>query len=77
MRTYQGARLSRELAGQKVHVICERCRLSRRYDGDAMLAKIGPDVAMPDLLTRIAIANGCLLNSAPTPNGIRCGLTYR
>lgn len=76
MPRYQGARLSSELAGRKVHVICERCGLSRRYDGDAILARIGPDVPLPDLLTRIALGNGCTLNAAPTPNGIRCALRY-
>lgn len=76
MPQYQGARISKELKGRKVHVVCDRCKLRRRYDGTAMVEKIGPGVALPDLLTRIAVGIGCDLNIAPTPNGIRCAMRY-
>lgn len=52
------------------------CEIRRRYDGTAMLARVGGQMAMPDLLNLIARGNGCTLNDAPTPNGIRCGMHY-
>ncbi|MBB5273968.1 RNase P subunit RPR2 [Rhizobium rosettiformans] len=71
-----GARRLIVYRNQKVVVACERCGLSRRYDGNRMIAKLGPDVVLPDLLRRIAKAEGCDLINAPTPNGLRCGLRY-
>lgn len=76
MPHYQGARLSAHLSGQKVRVVCIRCKLQRQYDGTAMVSRVGPRVSLPDLLTRIAVGLGCDLNIAPTPNGIRCALHY-
>lgn len=71
-----GARRLITYQNQKVAVACERCGMSRRYDGNAMIAKLGPDAVLPDLLRRIAHAEGCELINAPTPNGLRCGLRY-
>jgi RNase P subunit RPR2 len=71
-----GARRLHEFRNQKIRVICDRCGMSRRYDGNAMLATVGSDFLLPELLTRIAIAEGCERNLAPTPNGKRCGLRY-
>lgn len=76
MPAFKGARTLAEFAGQKIHVECLRCQIRRRYDGDAMLARVGGAVVMPDLLNRIARGNGCTLNDASTPNGIRCGMHY-
>lgn len=71
-----GARRLQIYRNQKISVTCDRCGMARRYDGNAMLAKVGSDFLLPELLTRIAIAEGCELNLAPTPNGKRCGLKY-
>lgn len=71
-----GARRLHVFKNQKIVVICDRCGLSRRYDGNRMIEKLGPDVVLPDLVGRIAKAEGCELVKAPTPNGLRCGLRY-
>lgn len=71
-----GARRLISYQNQKIVVACERCGMSRRYDGNAMIAKLGPDAVLPDLVRRIAKAEGCELVNAPTPNGLRCGLRY-
>lgn len=71
-----GARRLQIYRNQKISVTCDRCGMSRRYDGNAMLAKLGPDFVMPELLNRLAAAEGCKLTNAPTPNGLRCGLRY-
>lgn len=71
-----GARRLIVYRNQKMAVACDRCGLSRRYDGNAMIEKLGPDTVLPDLLKRIAKAEGCELINAPTPNGLRCGLRY-
>lgn len=44
--------------GGKIAVTCPDCGLSRRYDATDLLLKTG-DVCMPDLLPRIARAEGC------------------
>lgn len=71
-----GAFRLRKYANQKIFVVCDRCGMSRRYDGNRMLAKLGPDFVMPELLNKVAAAEGCKLINAPTPNGLRCGLRY-
>ena len=71
-----GARRLIVYRNQKITVACMRCGLTRRYDGNAMIEKLGPDVVLPDLVGRIAQAEGCSLIKAPTPNGLRCGLRY-
>ncbi len=71
-----GARRLIVYRNQKIVVACERCGMSRRYDGNAMIAKLGPDALLPDLVRRIAKAEGCELVNATTPNGLRCGLRY-
>ncbi|MFN7089466.1 MAG: hypothetical protein ACK4P4_02805 [Allorhizobium sp.] len=71
-----GARRLNVCRDQKIVVACDRCGLSRRYDGNAMIDKLGPDVALPDLIGKIARAEGCELVNAPTPNGLRCGLKF-
>ncbi len=71
-----GARRLNVYRNQKMAVACERCGMSRRYDGNRMIEKLGPDVVLPDLLGKIARAEGCVLINAPTPNGLRCGLRY-
>jgi hypothetical protein len=76
MSQYQGALLSKQLKGRKVYIACDRCKLRRRYDGTAIVAKVGPGVPLPDLLTRFAMGLGCDLNIAPTPNGMRCAMLY-
>lgn len=76
MQASRGARTLADYAGQKIHVECLRCEIRRRYDGSAMLARVSAQTAMPDLLNLIARGNGCTLNDAPTPNGIRCGMHY-
>ena len=76
MSQYRGALLSKELQGRKVYIACERCKLRRRYDGTAIVAKVGPGVPLPDLLTRFSVGLGCDLNIAPTPNGLRCAMRY-
>ncbi len=76
MPKYEGAYLTGAFAGKKVYVGCERCKIQRRYDGNAIIERAGTEVALPDLLTTIAAGLGCYLNLAPTPNGIRCGLRY-
>lgn len=76
MSQYRGSLLSKELKGRKVRIACDRCKLRRRYDGTAIVAKIGPWVSLPDLLIRFAVGLGCDLNIAPTPNGRRCAMRY-
>lgn len=76
MHAYKGARTLSKFAGRKIHVECLKCGIRRRYDGDAMIARVGGNVVTPDLLNRIARGNGCTLNDAPTPNGIRCAMHY-
>lgn len=76
MHASKGARSLSEFAGRKIHVECLKCEIRRRYDGDAMIARVGEDVVLPDLLNLIARGNGCTLNDAPTPNGIRCAMHY-
>lgn len=58
MHAYKGARTLSEFAGRKIHVECLKCEIRRRYDGDAMIERVGRDVVMPDLLNRIARGNG-------------------
>ena len=67
MTHYQGARLSAYLSGQKVRVVCIRCKLQQQYDGTAMVSRVSPWISLPDPLTRIAVGLGCDLNIAPTP----------
>lgn len=76
MHAFKGARTLSEFANRKIQVECLRCEIRRRYDGNAMIARVGRDVVMPDLLNLIARGNGCSLNDAPTPNGIRCRMHY-
>ncbi|AOG11534.1 hypothetical protein BSY240_2268 [Agrobacterium sp. RAC06] len=76
MQASKGARTIANFADRKIYVECLRCEIRRRYDGSAMLARVSARVAMPDLLNMIARGNGCILNDAPTPNGIRCGMHY-
>lgn len=76
MPKYTGARLTGDFRGRKVHVACDRCKITRRFDGDRIIDRVGTEVALPDLLSTIAAGLGCYLNQAPTPNGIRCGLHY-
>jgi hypothetical protein len=71
-----GARRLNVYRDRKIVVSCDRCNLAKRYDGNAMLAKLGPDVVLPDLIGRLAKAEGCELINAPTANGLRCGLRY-
>ncbi|SIQ24826.1 hypothetical protein SAMN05880590_102785 [Rhizobium sp. RU35A] len=47
-----------DFLGGKVHLICPKCGIQRRYDASMLLAKVG-DYVLPDLLTRIALAEGC------------------
>ena len=76
MQASKGARTIADFADSKIHVECLRCEIRRRYDGSAMLARVGAKVTMPDLLNLIARGNGCTLNDAPTPNGVKCGMHY-
>lgn len=76
MHAYKGGRTLSESAGRKIHVECLKCEIRRRHDGDAMIARVGGRVAMPDLLNLIARGNGCTLNDAPTPNEIKCRMRY-
>jgi hypothetical protein len=76
MPRYRGAFLSSDLAGLKVRVVCERCKLRRQYAGNALIERVGPEEALPELLTRIAVGLGCDLNISPTPNGLRCAMRY-
>lgn len=71
-----GARRLAEFRSRKVRVRCDRCQMARQYDGDQMIARCGPDQPLPDLLTKLAIAEGCYLNAATTPNGDRCKMVY-
>jgi hypothetical protein len=72
----RGAFLSSDLSGLKVRVVCLKCEQRRQYDGNALIARVGRDVPLPELLTRIAVGLGCDLNIAPTPNGLRCAMRY-
>ena len=71
-----GARRLIVYRNQKISVTCDRCGMFKRYDGNQMLTKLGPDFVMPELLNKVAAAEGCKLINAPTPNGLRCGLRY-
>lgn len=59
--------------GGKIAVICDKCGMRRRYDANAMLARIG-DAQMPLLLINIAKAEGC--PRAGSKAGDRCMLHY-
>lgn len=76
MPVRRDARILAEFAHQKIHVQCLRCEIRKRYDGNAMIARAGGDIVMPELLNMIARGLGCTLNDAPTPNGIRCSMQY-
>lgn len=76
MHAYKGARTLSELAGRKIHVECLKCEILRRYDGEAVIARVGGDVVMLGLLNRIARGNGYTLNDTPTLNGARCAMDY-
>jgi hypothetical protein len=60
-------------SGSKIAVICDKCGMARRYDADAMLARI-EDLPMPTLLIEIAKAEGC--PRAGAKDGDRCMLRY-
>lgn len=57
----------------KIAVVCEKCGLRRRYDTNAMLARIG-DETMPLLLIKVAAAEGC--ERAGSKGDDRCMLHY-
>lgn len=59
--------------GGKIAVACEKCGMQRRYDANAMLARIG-DIQMPMLLLEIAKAEGCPRAGNKTED--RCMLHY-
>jgi hypothetical protein len=54
MQAYKDARTLSVYANRKIQVECLRCEIRRRYDGNAMIARVGRDVVMPDLLNLIA-----------------------
>lgn len=39
-----------------------RCKLYRRHHGTSIVARVGPEVSLPDVFTRLAIGLGCDLN---------------
>lgn len=59
--------------GGKIAVTCGKCGLERRYDANAMLARIG-DRLMPELLIEIAAAEEC--PRAGSKGEDRCMLHY-
>lgn len=69
---YTSRYLSR-YAGGKVLVGCEKCSMTRRYDADQLLARLG-DRCMPDLLAVLARAEGCARIENPLHD--RCTLHY-
>lgn len=56
-RPFKSPYLSDHIGG-KIAVTCPDCGLSRRYDATELLLKIS-DISLPDLLPRIARAEGC------------------
>ncbi len=60
----RGAFLSSDLSGLKVRVGCERCKLTRQFDGNGLIDRVGRNEPLPGLLTRIAVGLGCDLNIA-------------
>ncbi|TRL35475.1 hypothetical protein [Rhizobium straminoryzae] len=47
-----------DFVGGKVFTVCPKCGLQRRYDAATLLERAG-DHCLPDLLKRIAMAEGC------------------
>lgn len=57
-RKYTSPYLSDERS-PKVHVVCSVCGMRRRYDTAQLLDRLSEDVCMPDLVRRLAKAEGC------------------
>lgn len=57
----------------KIGVDCDRCGMRRRYDKAALIARIG-DQNLPDLLPKLAKAEGCQLTANVFTD--RCRLRY-
>lgn len=69
-----GMQLLSDYAGGKIAIICSCC-LSRLYDVKKMLERTG-DLGMPELLDRLALAEGCVKSRQvqPPKNRRECGL---
>lgn len=59
--------LSSDLFSLKVQVGCERCKLKRQFDGNALIDRVGRNEPLPGLLTRIALGLGCDLGHCTDP----------
>lgn len=75
-RTFSGVLMLKTQAGRKLVVRCTECGLHRQYDANSMIRKVGGNYPMPDLLNKIAVAEGCTLILRKTPSRSACRLTY-
>jgi len=69
-----GMQLLSDYAGGKIAITCS-CGLSRLYDVNRMMQRTG-DLGMPELLDRLALAEGCAKSRQVQPPKHRpeCGL---
>lgn len=69
-----GMQLLSDYADGKIAIACS-CGLSRVYDAKGMMERTG-DLGMPELLDRLAVAEGCLKSRQVQPPNHRpeCGL---
>jgi hypothetical protein len=71
-RAYASPYIS-DLAMAKIGVECDRCQMRKRYDKAALIARIG-DQNLPDLLPKLAKAEGCQFTANVFTD--RCRLRY-
>ena len=57
-RKWTGRHIS-DIAGEKIYVACDRCRIIRQYDATEMLARLDEDLPMTMVLDRLKVAYGC------------------
>lgn len=74
LRKYTSRYLS-DMQEAKIIVTCRHCPMRKQYDTAEMLERIEEDVPMPELVRRIAIAEGCQRGQHPSFEN-PCGLHY-
>ena len=60
-----GSRSLGEFPSAVVHIECQRCGRDGSYRLDGLLARFGPDAALPDVLMALATCDRCQDFSRP------------